>query len=284
MKDEGTKLREAMGHKLDGLQAATPIEQIRQQVQRHRRFRGASLVALVALVAASGTLVIERFMEDEVDRVASPTQSADDELGAPDVARLVCDQDGMTALDPEVAARPDGVYLEVLNQTTRREFYISKPDGRDNEGGGLSPMGITKITTSMPPGEIYVSCFGKGEDISHQQRLEGRAVITVVDPDRLWVPPELDCSIDDRDRIVDDSVPEGAETDVDGLIRAIVPGIQQEDQIRKAGYPLTQSGVQPRIIIRDGLRLATVMLEPEDEGYETWVAFVNACHESGIGT
>lgn len=72
MNNDGSKLRETMGRHLDGLQPGTPIEHIRKRAHRGRLLMATSLVVLIALVGASGAFMLERFADDEADRVVGP--------------------------------------------------------------------------------------------------------------------------------------------------------------------------------------------------------------------
>ncbi|MDQ3954400.1 MAG: hypothetical protein M3285_02485 [Actinomycetota bacterium] len=72
MNNGGSKLREVMARHLDELQPGTSIEQIRQRARRGRLIMATSMAALVAVTAASGAFVLDRFSDESSDHFVGP--------------------------------------------------------------------------------------------------------------------------------------------------------------------------------------------------------------------
>lgn len=80
MTNDGSKLRDALGRRLDDLQPSTPLEGIRRRARRGRLLTATSLVAVIAVIGASGALILDRSADDDTDRVVGPAPSPDEGL------------------------------------------------------------------------------------------------------------------------------------------------------------------------------------------------------------
>jgi hypothetical protein len=75
------------------------------------------------------------------------------------VARLICEEDGTTALTKLVEAGREGIDIQLENRAVASEFYIfTTADPGQNHGGHLKRGGVTDITTTMPPGDVLIGC------------------------------------------------------------------------------------------------------------------------------
>lgn len=114
-------------------------------------------------------------------------QGADSHGPLPDVARVVCDEEGTRVLTPEVRPQPDGVHV-VLDNRTGQDLALSFDSGYW-DGGDNANMGSTEYVWLAPPGPVDLACFGKREE----PNLQAGASFQVIDPDGLWVSPSLEC-------------------------------------------------------------------------------------------
>jgi hypothetical protein len=222
----------------------------------NRRF-GVVIVAAVVLVACSG----ERRGDEP----------------APRVAQFVCEEDGTRALTPFVQATSVGIHIEIDNEAGARQFYLrstAQPD--QNQGGKLEAGGVTELTTTMPPGGLAIGCFGRGADIPYSEVTSDFAEITIVDPDDLWIPPELPCAgyEEEQERYVDGQAKGFVPEDADDLVRSTVPWIVPTDHIIRPGYPETQWHAEFRHVVRNGTPIASASVFQE---HGRWKVLVRGC-------
>jgi hypothetical protein len=202
-----------------------------------------------------------------------------EESPVPEVLRVICDDRGTTAVATRVRAVRDGVHVSFDNQSGAREFFLrSASDEGQNHGGRLRDR-VTNVRTTMPPGDLLVACFQSGDEYPYA--VTDFAEVKVVDPDGLWTPPELDCDgEEDAGRFVDGKAVGYAPKDVQGMIRAQVPGIDTDDEIVNPGYPQTEWHSEFRLVVRAGKAVASVSVARQDNN---WQVDVRRCPGIEIG-
>ncbi|MFN2588632.1 MAG: hypothetical protein ABR613_11020 [Actinomycetota bacterium] len=212
---------------------------------------------------------------------------------APDVAEIVCSQDGAVALTPEVQPQEDGIHLRFYNPSRRwRAFNLFDGEGH-NEGGDLG-FGRDDNVSTFPPGTLYAGCFDDLDDSFSPGDAE-YTELTIVDPRRLWTELDLACGTAYEERVVDTDEPsDRSETQVRGgiiapvpsdttfpeMARDHVPGLRDEDDIRRPGYPETALHFNHHNVFRDGVAVARLMFV---DGPEVWEIRVGACPGTGVG-
>ncbi|MGH2788787.1 MAG: hypothetical protein ACRDJV_12940 [Actinomycetota bacterium] len=201
------------------------------------------------------------------------------ESPAPTVLRVVCDDEGTTAVATRVRAIRDGVHISFDNRSGARQYYIrTASDEGQNHGGGLRGR-LTEVRTTMPPGALLVACFQSGDEYPYA--ITDFAEVRVVDPDGLWTPPNLDCDREEEaGRFVDGKAVGYAPKDVEGMIRAQVPGIEADDEIVNPGYPQTEWHSEFRLVVRAGKAVASVSVARQDNN---WQVDVRRCPGIEIG-
>jgi hypothetical protein len=150
----------------------SPVYPIR--FKQHSR-RPAVVVGLIAGLLAAGLAFA----------MLPGSDSGNDLAGA---VELVCDDGGVRVETGEVAAQDDGVHLHVRSkQASGGGLLISFGGGAF--GRNLEGDGFTVLVESIPPGEAQVACIAS-EDASRSRW----SVIGVLDPERFYVSPDLECS------------------------------------------------------------------------------------------
>ena len=216
------------------------------------RTRVLVLAAASAIAITGGALLLT------ADRTRPPQLSFS---SVPDVARVVCDEDGTRVLTPIVRPQPDGVYLTVLNRADARQIQLHHIRHTESEHGSavgeqLQP-GLNSRTQgwSIEPGELVVACLPTGHDAFWEVP---NATLTVVDPEGLWVPTEVECFT----RVVHGH--SGIEGDLYGLspdeariaFDPFVAGLHDDDRIVSPGYSDTPWAVPFYVVVRDGVVVA----------------------------
>jgi hypothetical protein len=227
-------------------------------------------LVIVATAAVIGTSACEETPELEAQ--------------APRVAQISCDGGGAKALTPRVQPQQDGIHIRVENKSDARQFYIrTASDEGQNHGGRLRKGETEDIRTTMPPGEIWIGCVESSGDILYSDPSEEFAAVTVVDPDGLWITPNLDCEEEDGGRFVDGEVTgvAAAPEDVGAVIRSEVPGVEPDDELVKPGYPGTQWHGELRHVIRNGEAVASVNVHQQRS---RWEVSVRRCQGVPIGS
>lgn len=285
-------------HRLEGL-APEPGRRLdmeglvrRGRALRRQRTLLVMFVGLVsAVVVASSALILSN--RDDLNRIQpAPAPSVTGPDGhAPTKARVECIETGARVLTPKVAPRRDGIHIEITNSTGAEEFYIRRLDNAGaNHGGTLKKEGTTSVRSSLGPGELLIGCVIEGED-SFPYYDAGAAQydsIEVVDPLGLWVDVEPSCpSPVDRGRFRADR--DIGTRDPKKIARLIVPGIRKTDELRFAGYRMTEwHGAEILMVVRGQERVARLSIglgRPQDAfgNGRRPVVQVDACPDSGIG-
>jgi len=187
----------------------------------------------------------------------------------PEVARLVCDENGVRVETPSIKPQADGVHFEVVNETDgERSLAIESAQGT---GVGMGvPAGDSTQILDVEPGDVTVSCSDPSVEPGAGESLE------VVDEDGVWVSTRLECE-EQFSQVVDYiQGATGETTDPLQAAKKAVEGFQLEadDTFERAGYPETETA---RVrMLRDGEPIAVVDLI--DDGTGKWlVSMVTGC-------
>ena len=187
----------------------------------------------------------------------------------PDVARLVCDEDGARLETPSIRPQADGVHFDVENKTEgERSLSIQNVQGT---GVGMGvPPGASRQVLDVEPGDVTVSCSDPAVEPGPGETLE------VVDEDGVWVSTRLECE-EQFSQVVDYIQGATGETsDPLQAARKAVEGFQLEetDVFERAGYRGAETA---RVrMVRDGEPIAVVDLI--DDGNGKWlVSMVTGC-------
>lgn len=210
--------------------------------------RAASVIAVLAILPSCAG----RPSRSDVPDVAS---------GAPDVARIVCSEDGTRVETPTVRAQPDGVHVTVDN---RLGFHTGFSMRFENGGGGgrNAPRGESAHVLSAPPGRLEIGCYTDRDALAPDLQ-----ALRVVDPTGIYRSTELDC-----ERIVGENVDfasgtpgvEGDPVEIarDDLGSAV--GLRADDVVELAGYPEDEP---PTVrLVRDGRVVATISYFETEQG------------------
>lgn len=208
---------------------------------------------------------------------------------APYVVKIVCSQDGAVALTPQAQPRRDGVHLQVHNQAGAwRVFNLTSPEGGGSSGSRLPRRRVFTDAGNIAPGAYSVGCF-RDDSFPYDPSHPDYATFTIVDPNELWIDPELECDAGRRRaEVVTDERSRGYrdQPDFDALIREHVPGLLSDDVIVRATYPESAAKSEHRTIVRDGRKLATLYLgieeDPDAPGKFVWSIMPRVCPGSGI--
>lgn len=225
---------------------------------------------LVLLVVALLGLTACGAGEDADSGSGGPAESTEQEPTAlPDVARVVCDENGARLETTSVRPQPDGIHFEIVNETgSERSVAIQNAQGT---GTGMGvPAGTSTHVVDVEPGALTIACTDPATEPGAGEALE------VVDEDGIWVSTRLGCA-EQFSQVVDyiqgasgettDPL-EAAEKAVEGF------GLEPDDVFERAGYPDTDTA---RVrMVRDGEPIAVVDLI--DDGTGKWlVSMVTGC-------
>lgn len=246
-----------------------------ERILRSARLRiafNAGMLALVVVTVGAGVVY-------GVPAISRPTP-AEDSSRVPDVARVICTEDGTEVGTPRVRAQRDGVHFRIINHSDNRELYLRDADGSDvyNESERIPAPGSAEIRSPVPPSMILVGCLGSS---ATEDTETGLARLRIVDPGQLWMrPAQLGCA---------DATSEGPRFDVKVApslrlvdVVQMIPGVRPTDSLQRLGYP-QQPGYSDadRHLIREGKAVALLWFYQQPSGWR--VDAVSSCPEAEIG-
>ena len=171
----------------------------------------------------------------------------------PDVARVVCDQDGTRLLTSQVRPHADGVHIRIDSRLAPEDvsFAVGEIGGSEAAGEQVWPI---------PPGPVEIGCWESFAEEPDYVSLE------VVDPQRLYVPAELECleAVGSSGGGVASSggsygkAPEGDPRDPVEIAREFFESafgpLGEGDVVEPAGYP--EAEIRQVRLVRDGRTVA----------------------------
>jgi hypothetical protein len=190
-------------------------------------------------------------------QAAPETASEPRAVSPPDVAQIVCRADGTDVLTPRVRPQPDGVHLEIQNET--RVELSFKVDDPGSGGGGFDIPGSSVM--DLHPGEVRVACYdGYREDPSE---IPGEP-LDIVDEDGVWVSPRLDCTeaVSGHADYVEGA--QGEKGDPAEIVRRYAAKHGLAGDVERAGY--VGSGMPVFRLVSGGDVMATVELLADGDG------------------
>jgi hypothetical protein len=190
----------------------------------------------------------------------------------PDVAEIVCEADGSTTVrTPQVLVQPDGVHLRVVSR-------LDEPASVGAFRVDVEP-GETAFVSTVAPGEVDAACYPYGEHGPGGAESE-KAPVEVLDPDRVFVDGEVECSGEASSMIADffkrplDAGPVPLD-----VARSMIKGLLSGDEVLHLGYP--EQGARQVAVRRDGTIVATFDFITFD-GEEWHIASNYICSSSGL--
>ena len=185
-------------------------------------------------------------------------------------AEIVCRADGSTnVLTPTVRARPDGVHVFVRSQ-------LDEPASVNGIGVDVSP-GRWSDVLSIEPGTIDVACWAFSQ---HGKEEPATTPLEVVDPEGMYVDPELACSGGMIRGTISDFI---APAPKDALIpldeaRRQIGGLASDDEVIHGGYP--EEATPQVLVVRDEAVIASISFGLSGTD---WVHMASSvCDESGL--
>jgi hypothetical protein len=147
----------------------------------HPSLKSRAMVAVVAAGVAAGGFIFAIRAFDSPPQQGQPGGRANYTSGTlPASITLTCSSGSAALSGTAVAAQSDGVHVTVDNEMgSGIEILPSTGDAVD------VPEGMSTLVLSIPPGAAYLSCGGDDQAPS--------ALVSVEDPDGLWIPVKLDC-------------------------------------------------------------------------------------------
>ena len=189
------------------------------------------------------------------------------------VLELTCTEDGSTEVaDSEVAVQEGGLDVRMDNQT-------GEPVSMNGLGWDFEE-GTSTETLPTPPGPLEIACWPYSD---HEGGEEPPTIgISIVDPNGLWVDPEIDCKVGPESNMIFDHffASPGKKGDPVDLARDVLRNLEDDDVVERAGYPAEERRVPVRVQ-RDGNTVATVYFDvAENGGY--LLGSANVCDATGI--
>ncbi|MGH2591421.1 MAG: hypothetical protein ACRDGW_11585 [Actinomycetota bacterium] len=225
------------------------------------------LVGCATSPSGSAQHLVDSRMSSGVDMV--------EEVAAADAAHIVCERDAVRVETPVVRAHEEGVDVVFENPggAWGFEFHPHSYDYYQGMGAKLGE-GVSESTWTIPPGELTVACVPTARSRYYEPEAK-TAIVTVVDPDGLFVPWDLICGFGEQFPFRIES--SGNEDPAEVFRR--VPGVRESDELSKPGYPRSPLHWPTFIVFRGGEAVARIG-GPWIDG--EWKLLVNACPGSGI--
>jgi hypothetical protein len=195
---------------------------------------------------------------------AEPAPTTPAEAGSlPDVAQIECEVNGAKVLTTRVRPQPDGLHLNVENDTGT-ELAFTVEESETGGQGASAPTGSVDYVWPIPPGKVFVKCTSDEADPSEVQGAE----LEVVDEGGLWVSTSLaeSCaraSMSTADYAVG---AEGEKGDPVDIARKLFEkqGLEPGDVVEPAGYPEGDETIVR--VTRSGEVIATMSFLPDGTG------------------
>jgi hypothetical protein len=239
--------------------------------RRTRRRRGA--VATAAALAVLGVASLPWLSGIGDDQAVTTAAESDDErrrAELPDIVEVHCTPQGIDVPVGSIRPQRDGMHLLVNNGLSRSTHVrvvaeeTASAWGWDSGRIEVAP-GRTELIQPVPPGILSVGCEIGGR--------EPRRRVDLVDVDRLWEEPALECQPDDPETQV--AEPATLAAPVSSYITATTLALEQlgywmeDDQVRPLeGYPrqrFVEETLEPVArVLRGGDAVALVALADQD--------------------
>jgi hypothetical protein len=198
-----------------------------------------AIVVAAALLAACGT--------DD-----APEQASQGPAGPPDVAELVCGEDGLELLTPVVRGRADGVHVRVRNENDFPvEFDFEVTRGDTGGGGAEAPPGASVQVVPFAAEEISLGCVAEALDRVELRVVDPKDELKAADPECKELQ-SADFATDLNDRTPRDPV---------ALARLSLrgKGLRQTDRVERA---VSLAGEFPVVrVVRGGHVVAKVTFD-----------------------
>lgn len=186
---------------------------------------------------------------------------------------VTCAEDGSTEVaDSEVTVQEGGLRVRMDNQT-------GEPVSMNGLGWDFS-KGVSTEILPVPPGPIEIACWPYSQ---HEGGDEPPTIgISVLDPNGLWVNPELECVVGPESNAIFDHffASPGEKGDPVEIARGVLHDLENDDVVERAGYPDEKQRVTVRVQ-REGKTVAAVYLDLADNGGYL-LGGANLCDATGI--
>jgi hypothetical protein len=193
----------------------------------------------------------------------APTAPRAEAATLPAVAEIECEVNGAQVVTARVRPQPDGLHLEVRNDTGT-ELGFSAEDSKTGGQGASAPTGSANYVWPLPPGRLVVKCTNGEADPSE---VEG-AALEVVDERGVWVSTSLaerctEASTSTADYAVG---AQGEKGDPVDIARELFKkqGLEAGDVVEPAGYPDGDDTIVR--VTRSGDVIATMSLLSDGAG------------------
>lgn len=185
---------------------------------------------------------------------------------------VTCAEDGSTEVaDSEVTVQADGLHVRMDNLT-------GEPVSMNGLGWDFSE-GVSTEALPVPPGPIGIACWPYSKHEGGEPPLTD---ISVLDPNGLWVDPELECIVGPESNVIFDHLfaSPGEKGDPVEIARGVLHDLENDDVVERAGYPDEKQRVTVRVQ-REGKTVVAVHLDlAENGGY--LLGGANLCDATGI--
>jgi hypothetical protein len=185
---------------------------------------------------------------------------------APSEITMTCDGKATSLDSNEVQAQADGVHVTIVNTSGEDLGYTVSL----RSGGGFgenAPRKRGSVVLSLPPGELLIGC---PDPESEEDPTAGLPILEVFDPERYYVPRELECTSKTATGS-DSDYGVGARGDTRNPVAIVEERFKDEvapgDEVVRAGYP-EEKGDPTVVIRRDGRTVVSVhFFGNDEEGY-----------------